>query len=377
MIPACWEGTDTDSRPLPHLWRCSARAFRPLRRVPLRRSSTRANVRGTSRIVAIGDVHGAYDNMVAVLRSAGVIDKKKRWSGGTTHLVQTGDVLDRGDKEREVMDLLMKLEKQARKAGGRVHALLGNHEIQNFLGLFSAVAPSGFEAFRSRRDRELRAWYYELTLEDAAGRAKAAGEEFDKAAFKTQFDEDVVLGYVERLDAIGPKGRYGKWMRAHPTVTKIDDIVFLHGGISPAVAELSCPAVNATVAADLSENLQADTSGSPEHADRATGWSALVPGPRAGGRSDLSARSRAHPRAVGRSRDRGGPYRNGHRQDPISIRWPRVSDRRRHAPLLRGEHCRARDHRRRRVRHLPGPASDAAHLAGRPRRGPLSGSPRT
>ncbi len=215
------------------------------------------DVRGTSRIVAIGDVHGAYDNMVAVLRSAGVIDKKKRWSGGTTHLVQTGDVLDRGDKEREVMDLLMKLEKQARKAGGRVHALLGNHEIQNFLGLFSAVAPSGFEAFRSRRDRELRAWYYELTLEDAAGRAKAAGEECDKAAFKTQFDEDVVLGYVERLDAIGPKGRYGKWMRAHPTVTKIDDIVFLHGGISPAVAELSCPAVNATVAADLSENLQA------------------------------------------------------------------------------------------------------------------------
>jgi len=215
------------------------------------------DVRGASRIVAIGDVHGAYDNMVAVLQSAGVIDKKKRWSGGTTHLVQTGDVLDRGDKEREVMDLLMKLEKQARKAGGRVHALLGNHEIQNFLGLFGAVAPKGFEAFRSRQSREIRDWYYELARNNARSQAKAADEEFDAAAFRTEFEKDVVLGYVERLDAIGPKGRYGRWLRGHPTVTMIDGVVFLHGGISPAVAELSCSAVNRTVVADLGENLQA------------------------------------------------------------------------------------------------------------------------
>ena len=40
-------------------------------------------------------------------------------------------------------------------------------------------------------------------------------------------------------------------------MTRIDGIVFLHGGISPAVAELSCTSVNETVVADLGENLQA------------------------------------------------------------------------------------------------------------------------
>ena len=139
------------------------------------------DVRGVSRIVAVGDVHGAHDNLITVLRSAGLIDRKKRWSGGTTHLVQTGDVLDRGDEEREVMDLLMKLEKQARKAGGRVHALMGNHEIQNFLGLFSAVTPKGFEAFA----RDALASYAIGTTTSPARTPKAARRKPPRASTRT------------------------------------------------------------------------------------------------------------------------------------------------------------------------------------------------
>ena len=48
------------------------------------------------RVVAIGDVHGSYPEFLAVLRLAGLIDQKDRWSGGKTHFVQTGDILDRG-----------------------------------------------------------------------------------------------------------------------------------------------------------------------------------------------------------------------------------------------------------------------------------------
>src|SRR5215207_8409564 len=48
------------------------------------------------RIVAVGDVHGAYDRLLEILRAAAVIDTRNRWIGGRTHLVQTGDVLDRG-----------------------------------------------------------------------------------------------------------------------------------------------------------------------------------------------------------------------------------------------------------------------------------------
>ncbi len=72
---------------------------------------------GVARIVAVGDVHGDFDRLVEVLRDAGVVDRRNRWTGGATHLVQTGDVLDRGPQARKVLDLLMSLEKQARRAG--------------------------------------------------------------------------------------------------------------------------------------------------------------------------------------------------------------------------------------------------------------------
>ena len=89
---------------------------------------------GVERTVAVGDVHGDYDQLAAVLKSAGLIDEQGNWSGGKTHLVQNGDVLDRGPDSRKAMDLLMRLEKQAAEAGGYVHALIGNHEAMNVYG---------------------------------------------------------------------------------------------------------------------------------------------------------------------------------------------------------------------------------------------------
>ena len=37
---------------------------------------------GFTRIVAVGDVHGGYDEFVQVLQNAGIIDQRMRWSGG-------------------------------------------------------------------------------------------------------------------------------------------------------------------------------------------------------------------------------------------------------------------------------------------------------
>ena len=65
------------------------------------------------RVVAVGDVHGAYDRFVAILRTAGILDDKGRWAGGSTHLVQVGDVLDRGVDTRRSLDLLMRLQGEA------------------------------------------------------------------------------------------------------------------------------------------------------------------------------------------------------------------------------------------------------------------------
>jgi hypothetical protein len=73
------------------------------------------------RVVAFADVHGAYAELVALLREAGVVDGGLRWSAGKTHVVSTGDLLDRGADSRKVMDLLMRLQGEAARAGGRLH----------------------------------------------------------------------------------------------------------------------------------------------------------------------------------------------------------------------------------------------------------------
>ena len=66
---------------------------------------------GVERIVAMGDLHGDYDNLLTILKSrkVGLLDENLRWTGGRTHFVQTGDILDRGDRAKDIFDLLIRL----------------------------------------------------------------------------------------------------------------------------------------------------------------------------------------------------------------------------------------------------------------------------
>ena len=86
--------------------------------------SPSCKIQTTERIVAVGDVHGAFDQFVAILREAKLIDDRRRWTGGRAILVQTGDVLDRGPNSKQAIDLLGSLERDAARACGQVHALL-------------------------------------------------------------------------------------------------------------------------------------------------------------------------------------------------------------------------------------------------------------
>src|SRR5262245_61495778 len=79
---------------------------------------------GVARVVAVGDVHGDKDALVAVLKMVGIIDAQERWAGERAHLVQIGDVPARGPQTRQAFDLLMKLEVEAAAAGGKVHAII-------------------------------------------------------------------------------------------------------------------------------------------------------------------------------------------------------------------------------------------------------------
>ena len=209
------------------------------------------DVETAERVVAVADVHGAYDRFVAILRAAGLIDGRGRWSGGRTVVVQTGDVLDRGPDSRRALDLLRQIEGEASRAGGRIYALLGNHEVMRMLGDLRYVSSGEYAAFRSVDSEELRERYYLAAATDATARAKGASQEFDQAAFRAAFLDQTPLGWVEMQVAFGPKGEYGRWLREHDTMVKINGIVFVHGGISPLVAALGCAKINATVRSEL------------------------------------------------------------------------------------------------------------------------------
>lgn len=209
--------------------------------------------KGVERIVAIGDVHGDYEQFVALLRSADLIDAQGNWSGGKTHLVQTGDVLDRGPDSRKALDLLMRLEEEARSAGGDVHVLIGNHEAMNICGDLRYVSPGEYAAFRDANSEKAREALYREHQEQLQG-LLATGQvpKFDDA-YRKKWESEHPLGYAEHRREFGPTGKYGKWMRRLNAVIKIDDTLFLHGGISPKYADFSIRQINKRVREELED----------------------------------------------------------------------------------------------------------------------------
>ena len=72
-----------------------------------------------------------------------------------------------------------------------------------------------------------------------------------KSAFRARFLEQTPIGFIELVLAFAPDGEYGRWLRERDTMVRINGIVFMHGGVSPAVAPLGCAAINATVRSEL------------------------------------------------------------------------------------------------------------------------------
>ena len=186
-----------------------------------------------------------------MLRGAGLLDQEDKWAGGRTHLVQTGDVPDRGARSRDVMDLLMKLEKQAKKAGGYVHALIGNHEAMNMYGDLRYVHVGEFAAFRTKKSKALRDNFYqqhvkELRQNSPPGRSPEFGPDH-----KRRWEENYELGWFEHRLGFSKKGKYGRWITRHNAVVKINDTLFLHGGIGPTYASMSLRELNDQIRNEL------------------------------------------------------------------------------------------------------------------------------
>ena len=228
----------------------SRREFSGFLGVPFAFGQNQESAGGVARIVAIGDVHGDYDAFVSLLRTAKLIDNGTSWTGGTAHLVLPGDYIDRGKDSRKVLDLLMALEPRAEKAGGRVHALLGNHEAMNLYGDLRYAVKADFEAFRGPDSAELRQDLVQAALQ--AQRIKD-GPRADEAVFRKKFEEEHPLGWAERQKAFSAEGKYGKWLRQKDVIVKINDLIFLHGGISPKYSSSTPNFINDSVHAELAD----------------------------------------------------------------------------------------------------------------------------
>lgn len=148
-----------------------------------------------SKFFVTSDIEGQIDALIFLLQNAGIIDSNYNWIYGDGHLYHIGDIFDRGLYVSQSIWLLYKLEQEAKAAGGNVHFIVGNHEVMNLNYDFRYVQEK----------------YYQ--------NANSLGE---------------MLEYLYE-----PDSELGAWIRSKNIIERAgNDAVFVHGGVSPAVAAL-------------------------------------------------------------------------------------------------------------------------------------------
>jgi len=208
---------------------------------------------GVPRVVAIGDVHGAYEELVSVLEGTGLVSSTgdRRWSGGEAHLVMLGDVVGRGPRAREALDLIRRLQEQAAAAGGRVHYLLGNHEIMNLIGDLRYVGDEELAAFADGdEDRRRREYLRELLRHAAAANA-------DLRKVRAGVTGEFRHGLLGHHRAFARDGRYGEWLLEQRVLVVVNDVAFVHGGLSPLLLAYHPEDVNRVALEGLESFIQA------------------------------------------------------------------------------------------------------------------------
>ncbi|MEE9502396.1 MAG: metallophosphoesterase [Candidatus Aminicenantaceae bacterium] len=203
---------------------------------------------GIKKIIAIGDLHGDYENFVEILKGVQLVDDSLHWIGGDIHFVQTGDILDRGPEARKIFDLIRRLETEAEEAGGMVHMLIGNHEEINITGIaFSYVGYVTVEQFisflpekfKEKREEEFRKKFEEKSSDSTNSDISYEAELRNYWAELLKENREAQRKYTNNFNE-----EYGKWIIEHNAAIKINDIVFVHGGISKIYSKEKIKVIN-------------------------------------------------------------------------------------------------------------------------------------
>ncbi|MBR9999024.1 MAG: metallophosphoesterase [Cyclobacteriaceae bacterium] len=161
-----------------------------------KKNDTRNNFefRKAEKIFVVSDIHGHFDSFIKLLKANKIIDENLAWAWGKGHLVINGDVFDRGAGVTECLWLIFKLEYQAEKSGGRVHYLLGNHEL--------------------------------MILKDN-----------DKSYVHDKYILPFAKAGMDYHDLFSWENILGQWLRSKKIVVKINNLLFVHGGIPPGFVD--------------------------------------------------------------------------------------------------------------------------------------------
>jgi predicted phosphodiesterase len=126
----------------------------------------------SGRTIVVGDIHGCYDELMALLEKAALTDSDR--------VVSVGDLIVKGEKNREVLDLFIEDE--------RFSAVLGNH------------------------DRALRRYWRgeEVTLKDSQEKT--------------------------RQELAVNEARYSNYLQQLPLMIDLGSHVVVHAGVRPGVA---------------------------------------------------------------------------------------------------------------------------------------------
>ncbi len=233
-------------RPREKMWRFrgAARCARADRGSSRGSLAAMAQAKRSDRVVAVGDLNGAYDVLVEILLGTEIIDERERWIGGPAHLILIGDIFNRGPNAREIFQLVGELSAKAEKKRGRVTILLGNHETMVALGNEAYCTTEEYLAFatekqksawQKRVDRAMREIYNDYPVGGPIRPILPRLEEWKARHVPGQ-------GALRR--AVGPRGEIGRVLRQLPIAVIDQGCVFCHAPITPSWARLGVEGLN-------------------------------------------------------------------------------------------------------------------------------------
>jgi hypothetical protein len=193
------------------------------------------------RVVVMGDLHSDISSMRQAFQLAGATDQNGEWIGGNLTIVQLGDLIGRSDDEREVLDFMFSIQAKAELAGGKVHALIGNHEVMGARVDNQAVGPNPFPAYEGIEGLDLN----DTRLQWLPPNQRARGA------------------------ALMAGGPYASRLAGFPVVLKLDETVYVHGGVVPRWATYGIHRINQEVSQWLLGNTpEPDSSLRVDDSDR-------------------------------------------------------------------------------------------------------------